>query len=102
MEYLQGVLQIANVFLMIIAGFFAISLFKVSHNTKHLKPWKILIVVLVLFVIQEILGALIAFGKIKPTFLTHLIPTFMLVFLIYAVDTHTKENTKVRKKRKKK
>ena len=101
MEYLPGVLQIANVFLMIIAGFFAISLFKVSHSTKHLKPWKILIMVLVLFVIEEILGGLIAFGKIQPTFLTHLIPTFMMVFLIYAVDIHTKENTKVTKRKKK-
>ena len=103
-EYLAGVLQIANVFLIIIAAFFALSLFKVSHKTKHLRPWKILILVAVLFAVEEILGALLAFNKISPTFLTHLIPSIMMVLLIFAVDVHTKQNTKVVacKKRKKK
>jgi lipopolysaccharide export LptBFGC system permease protein LptF len=94
--YLEGVLQIANVFLAIVAGIIAISLFHAFHRTEHLKPWKILVVLLVLFAIEESLGGLVAFGIIGPTFLTHLIPTAMLLLLIYALDMHIKEHTSKR------
>jgi len=80
--YLEGLLKIANVFLSMIAGIIAISLFKVSHERKHLRPWKILIVVLVLFAIQEIFGALRAFEIYSSPYLTHIIPTAMLGLLI--------------------
>lgn len=82
MDYLEGLLKIANVFLSIIAGIIAITLFKASNQRKHLKPWKILIIVLVLFAIQEILGALRAFDIFESPYLTHIIPTAMLGLLI--------------------
>lgn len=82
MNYLEGLLKIVNVFLSVIAGVIAISLFKVSHQRKHLKPWKILIIVLVLFAIQEIFGALRAFEIYASPYLTHIIPTAMLGLLI--------------------
>jgi len=82
LNYLEGLLKIANVFLSMIAGIIAISLFKVSHQRKHLRPWKILIVVLVLFATQEILGALRAFEIFSSPYLTHIIPTAILGLLI--------------------
>ena len=94
---LQGTLNIANIFLALVAGLIAISLFRASHKHRPLKPWKILIVVLILFVIQEILGSLVAFGIIGATFVTHLIPSFMIFLTIVAVDLQIKEHTVSRK-----
>lgn len=85
MQYLEGMLKIANVFLSIVAGFIAISLFKASHQSKYLKPWKLLIIALVLFAVQEVLGALRAFDIYSTPHLTHIVPTAILGFLIYAL-----------------
>jgi len=92
-QYLQGVLQLAAVFLSLVAGTFAASLFSVSQKHEHLRPWKFLIVALILFAIEEILGALVAFQIIYPTFLTHVIPTAILIMLIFALHLQIKENT---------
>lgn len=95
-QYLEGVLQVAAIFLAVVAGIFAASLFKVSHETEHLKPWKYLIFALILFAVEEILGSLVAFKIILPTFLTHIIPTFILVLIILALSAqithHTRKN----------
>lgn len=84
-SYIDGVLQIAVVFLSMVAGIVAISLFKVSHKQEHLKPWKPLIFALVLFAIEEILGALAAFNIYKSSYLTHIIPSAILLILIYSL-----------------
>lgn len=84
-EYLEGILKIANIFLAVIAGFIAISLFQVSQKDKNKKPWYILIIVLILFAVQEILGALRAFNIFSTPYLTHLVPTIMLALLIWAI-----------------
>lgn len=85
MQYLEGILNIANVFLAIVAGFIAISLFKVSQKRSHLKPWKVLIITLVFFALQEILHALKVFDIYSTLYLTHIIPTIILALLIYAL-----------------
>ena len=78
-------MQIANVLLAIVAGVIAITLFKISHQQEHLRPWRPLILALVLFAIEETLGALVAFNIMSPTFLTHIIPSLILVVLMYAL-----------------
>ena len=85
MQQIEGILKIANVFLALVAGFISLSLFKVSHRKKELKPWKLLIIALVLFSVQEILGALRAFEIFESAYLTHIIPTAMLGLLLAAV-----------------
>jgi len=85
MQYLEGLIKIANVFLAIVAGTIAISMFHIAHKQKNMKPWKFLIGALVLFSVQEILGALRAFQIFESPFLTHIVPTAILVFLIAAV-----------------
>ena len=84
-QYLEGIIKIANVFLSLVAGIIALSLFHVSHRKKELRPWKLLIIALVLFVFQEILGALRAFKIFESPFLTHVIPTGILALLLAAV-----------------
>ena len=84
-DYLEGILKISNVFLSLIAGFIAVGLFKVSHKRKALNPWRLLIIVLVLFAVLEIFGALRAFNIFESPFITHLIPTVMLGLLITAL-----------------
>ena len=82
---IEGILKIANVLLSIVAGIIAITLFKVSHRRKELNPWRVLIIALVFFVIQQILGALRAFRIYETPYLTHIVPTIILGLLIFAL-----------------
>jgi predicted membrane-bound dolichyl-phosphate-mannose-protein mannosyltransferase len=88
--YLEGILKIANLFLSVIAGIIAISLFKYSREDNNLKSWYILIVVLILFAVQEILGALRAFQIYSTPHLTHVNPSIMLGLLIWALALQVK------------
>lgn len=81
--YLEGILKIANLFLSLVAGLIAISLIKSSTKKNYLKPWYILITVLVLFAFQQVLGALRAFEVYSTPYLTHIVPTLMLGLLIW-------------------
>jgi len=83
--YLEGILKIANLFLSLVAGFVAISLFKASTKKSYLKSWYLLIIVLILFAVQEVLGALRAFEIYSNPYITHLVPTLMLGLLIWAL-----------------
>ena len=85
MYFLEGLLKIANLVLSIVAALIAISLIKASNEKKYLKPWLALIIALFFFMIQEILGALRAFDIFETPYLTHIVPTFILGFLIFAV-----------------
>ena len=89
MQYLEGILKIANLFLAIVAGIIGISLFRALHKNRRKKQeqkvWRFLIVALVFFAIQMILGALRAFNIFESPFLTHIVPTVILAFLIVAL-----------------
>jgi hypothetical protein len=85
-SFYEGMLKIANLLLAFVAGAIAITLFKVSHQKKDLRAWKILIIVLLLFVIQQALGALRAFGIYNSMYLTHVNVSILLGFLIYAIS----------------
>lgn len=84
-EFFEGLLKIANVLLSFVAGGIALSMFAISHRRKELRAWKILIIVLVLFVVQQVLGALRAFDIYSSPFLTHINVSILLGFLIYAI-----------------
>jgi len=84
-EFLAGVLQIANVFLSVVAGVLAITLFKAAFKKKEMKAWKPLIVVLILFAIVEVFGALNAFGIYVTAHMTHLLASLVLAFLLYSL-----------------
>ncbi len=85
MEFLEGMLKIANVVLSIVAGYLAIQILIIGKNKKELKAWKVLVVALILFIVQEVLGALRAFEIFTSPFLTHIVPGILLAFLIYAI-----------------
>jgi len=55
-QYLEGLLKIANLFLALIAGAIGISLIRISHKKKKLNAWVILIIALMFFAVQEVLG----------------------------------------------
>ena len=74
-----------NVVLSIAAGYVAITLFKVSEERKDLRAWTPLIIALIFFMIQSILGALRAFGIFSSPFLTHIVPTIILGLVIFAL-----------------
>ena len=81
-EWAYGISQIAAVVLSIIAGLIALSMFRVSEAHPQLHSWRYLIVALVLFTVEEVLGALRTFGVWPEQYLTHLVPSFLLMFLI--------------------
>ena len=84
MDYLSGVFQIANVFLSIVAGLIALALFKHTSKRDH-QAWAPLIIVLVLFAAEEVVGALRSFDIWSTAYLTHVIPSVLLGFLIWAL-----------------
>lgn len=83
-DYITGVLQIAVLFLSIVAGSIAITLYKHSSKKEFL-AWKPLVIALVFFALEEVVAAFRSFGVYESPFLTHIIPTFILGFLIYAL-----------------
>lgn len=85
MQYLEGILKIAILVLSLVAGAIAVSLIKISRKRKELNAWILLIVALIFFAIQVVLGALRAFNIFESPYLTHIIPTVILVFLIIAL-----------------
>ena len=83
-DWVYGIAQLAAGFLSIIAAIIAISMFKKSEH-KYLKAWKLLIPALLFFTIEEVIGSLKTFGIYVTPHLTHIIPFFVLVFLIAAL-----------------
>ncbi len=83
-EYISGVIEIAVVFLAIVAGLIAATLFEASKK-KQLLAWRPLIVVLILFAVEEVIKALRSFGIWSTPYLTHVIPSFILGLLIWAL-----------------
>lgn len=83
-DWVYGIAVLTAAVLSIIAGFLALSLFDSAKKT-HLTAWKPLIFALVLFAVEEILGALKVFGVWKTVWLTHVVPSFILLFLIIAL-----------------
>ena len=83
--FIEGVLKISNVVLALIAGLIAISMFALPSKDEALRPWKVLVFVLLFFAVQEILGALRAFQIYESPFLTHVVPTIILALLIRAL-----------------
>ena len=85
-----GVLQLTVVFLSIAAGVIAINVWKHSRKKKELEPWLWLMVALVLFAIEEIVGVLDAFNILRQiNWLRHIIPSFIMVTLLVAVVKQT-------------
>lgn len=80
-DWIYGIAQITAVSLSIIAGAIAISLFR-NSQTQTLRAWNYLIIGLILFTIEEILGGLRTFGVWNPGFLTHVVPSLILTFII--------------------
>lgn len=84
-DWVLGVSEIAAVFLSIVAGIIALSLFKAAFKEKDLKAWRFLIFALVFFAINEAVGALKSFGVYSTPHLTHVIPGIVLAFVIAAL-----------------
>lgn len=85
-DWIYGIAQLAAGFLAIIAAIIAASMFRKSGN-KFLKAWKLLIPALLLFTLEEVVGSLKTFGVYITPHLTHIIPAFILLFLIAALIT---------------
>ncbi len=84
-DWVYGIAIITTVFLSLIAGVIALSLFEKATQRKYLGAWKPLIIALVLFTAEEVFGALKVFGVWSTPWLTHVLPSFILIFLIAAL-----------------
>lgn len=84
-DWVYGIAVITTVVLSIIAGYLALSLIEHSGKHKYLAAWRPMIIGLLLFATLEIVGALKIFGIWSSTWLTHVLASFILVFLISAL-----------------
>jgi len=84
-DWVYGIATLTAVFLSVIAGVIALGMFEQARQRKHLAAWKPLIIALVLFAVEETVGALKIFGVYSTTWLTHVIPSFIMLFLIAAI-----------------
>lgn len=71
--------------LSIIAAIIAISMLTMARKRKVLGAWVYLLIALLLFTAEEVIGGLKVFGIFDTPYLTHVIPSFILVFLIIAL-----------------
>ncbi len=81
-EYLFGTAEIAAVFMAVVGGVIAITMFTSARSDKHLKAWKFLIAALVLFAAEEVFGALRTFGVYGNAWITHVIPSLIMLCVI--------------------
>ena len=84
-DWIYGIAILTSVFLSIIAGFLAVNVFTISGQRSLMGAWKLLTVALFLFAVEEGFGALKIFGIWSTPWLTHVIPSFILLFLIAAL-----------------
>jgi hypothetical protein len=84
-EWFLGTSAIAAVFMSVVGGIIAISMFRSARSMKQLRAWKFLIITLVLFAAEEVFGALKSFGIFQTEWITHVIPSFIMIFLITAL-----------------
>ena len=85
-EYFAGVLAISNIFLALVAGAIAITLFKPTSK-KHplLRPWRYLLAALLLFIFIEIVASLRAFNIAQLPWTTHITASVMVILIIGAL-----------------
>jgi len=84
-DWVYGISVLTAFVLSLIAGFIALSMFKRAGQTRHLSAWRPLAIALALFALEEFFGGLKVFGIWKTAWLTHVIPSFILIFLIAAL-----------------
>lgn len=88
-DWIYGSGQIGSVILSFVAGGIALTMFKKAHMQRQLRAWRFLLWALVFFAIEEFVGALKTFGVWSTPWLTHVIPSVILAFLIAALVIQT-------------
>jgi len=86
MDWVYGTVQFAVVILSVVAGLIALSMYRHTKARADLKPWNLMIVVLVLFAVIEVFGGLATFGVYRTPHLTHVMASVTLLFLIAALN----------------
>jgi hypothetical protein len=85
-DWIYGISQIAAVVLSLFVVIIGVTLFRVSFKKKQLRPWTFLLLALLFFTAEEVFGALKTFGILSDvSFITHIIPSFIMGFLITAL-----------------
>jgi hypothetical protein len=87
-DWIYGVAQIAAGVLAIIGGGLSIEMFRSSAITE-MRAWRFVLLGLIFFILEEIIGGLRTFGIVPSTgvwsFIVHVIVTGILGFLIAAL-----------------
>jgi len=91
-DWVYGSSQLGAVFLSIIAGLLALSMFRVSRRVKVLNAWRWLIIALILFALIEVEGALHTFGIYSNPYWTHVTASIILIVLMGALIRQTQIN----------
>lgn len=87
-DWIYGVAQFAAAFLAVIAVLIALTMFRKAEE-KPLKAWKFLLLGVIFFAVEEVVGALETFGVLETQYLTHVIPGIIIGLLITALVIQT-------------
>ena len=84
-DWLLGIALISALVLSLFAGVIAVMMFGKTTKKRYLRSWRWMLMALGFFVIQEIVASLKVFGIFSTPWLTHVIPSFILISLIAAL-----------------
>jgi hypothetical protein len=92
-DWVYGIAQISAVVLSVIAGIIAGSMFRSAHRARILSAWRYLIPALILFVVEELVGAARTFGFwTPPVYLTHVLASLIIGCVIAALVVQREVN----------
>jgi len=79
--YVEGIFQVANLLLSVVALVLASLLF-FRYNVPALRPWSFVVVGIVLFMTILVFGVLRSFGLYENSYITHVLTGAVLIVLM--------------------
>ncbi len=108
--FFEGLLNVADVFIAIFIIGYAIFFLSKTHTSKHRRPWEIMVIAMIMFLLVEIFTVLSQFNILKVIGLINVLKTVFigLMLLVFTTTYYLieKENSltieaKTKKKKKK-
>ena len=91
--YLEGIFQSTNIILASVALVLVLLLFR-HYKHPEVKPFRYLALAMLVFIVLLLFAALRSFGIYENPYITHVLPTPILLILLYAVYLEIKLRAK--------
>lgn len=87
--YLEGLLNIANVFIAVFIVAYAIFFLRRTHSSHHRRPWEITIVAIIFFLAGEIFTVLAQFNIVYIYGLINVLKTLFIGLMLFTFSMNT-------------